>query len=423
MSDIRKRIGRKGEVSYQVRYKDQAGKPRYKSFDKRKDALAFEGSVGAAVKAGTHVHDRDTVTVSAALDVWLDACETTGRRGREPVEDATLRTYRIHARHIRERLGGTKLSQLTGPICDKFSGDLIREMSSRSNAQAVWRSFKGMLGECRVKGLIGHDPAFGITVSVSKRQRGTVEIPEASEVEAILRQADELAAGNLVVERSNGRKFRLEGDEALKAAWARYRPLFFLVASAGMRMSEVRGLPWPAVDLDRAQLEVRQRAEAKGVIGPPKSAAGYRTIPLPSETVKLLRAWKELCPKSPKDLVFPSGTGRPESHSNIEKRGWHRVLSAAGVVDHEKDETTGKVVAVPRYGLHAIRHFYASLMIAAGYDIKTIQARMGHEDPAFTVRQYGHLMHDIDPSQVAVLGARLLGDWDKQMARRRAFLG
>jgi integrase len=45
-------------------------------------------------------------------------------------------------------------------------------------------------------------------------------------------------------------------------------------------------------------------------------------------------------------------------------------------------------------GCHALRHFYASVLLDGGESIKVVSERLGHADPAFTLRTYTHLMPD-----------------------------
>lgn len=47
-------------------------------------------------------------------------------------------------------------------------------------------------------------------------------------------------------------------------------------------------------------------------------------------------------------------------------------------------------------GTHALRHFYASVLLDAGESIKALSEYLGHHDPAFTLRTYTHLMPAID---------------------------
>jgi integrase len=43
-------------------------------------------------------------------------------------------------------------------------------------------------------------------------------------------------------------------------------------------------------------------------------------------------------------------------------------------------------------GMHALRHFYASVLLDAGESIKALSEYLGHHDPGFTLRTYTHLM-------------------------------
>ena len=83
-----------------------------------------------------------------------------------------------------------------------------------------------------------------------------------------------------------------------------------LAIYAGLQASELRGLSWRRIDLKRQAVTVDQQADAKGTIGPPKSAAGRRTIPLPASPIKALKEWKLACKPSDLDLVFPSIANR-----------------------------------------------------------------------------------------------------------------
>jgi integrase len=66
----------------------------------------------------------------------------------------------------------------------------------------------------------------------------------------------------------------------IATAQGRWRPLVVTAIFTGLRASELRGLRWDDVDLDKAELTVRQRADRWGSIGSPKSDAGKRDVPL-----------------------------------------------------------------------------------------------------------------------------------------------
>jgi integrase len=62
----------------------------------------------------------------------------------------------------------------------------------------------------------------------------------------------------------------------------------------------------------------------------------------------------------------------------------------------------------PSLTWHALRHAHASMLIAAGVPITTIAARLGHADPAITLRIYAH-QFDRDDSAAADAIDRALG--------------
>jgi integrase len=109
------------------------------------------------------------------------------------------------------------------------------------------------------------------------------------------------------------------------------RPLLLTAVFTGLRASELRGLTWDAVDIERQVLTVRQRADRWNRIGSPKSDAARREIPLAPIVVNTLRAGRLECPRSAGDdeprlwLVFPNGEGNVERHANIHTRGLSRA--------------------------------------------------------------------------------------------------
>ena len=106
-----------------------------------------------------------------------------------------------------------------------------------------------------------------------------------------------------------------------------------------------------------------------------------RTVPLPHAVVDALAA--HLAEYEPGDLgvVFCDHLGRPLSRRAV-SRVWAPLMASVGLA--------------PRTGLHALRHFYASLLIRHGESVKVVQARLGHATAAETLDTYAHLWPDSD---------------------------
>jgi integrase len=126
---------------------------------------------------------------------------------------------------------------------------------------------------------------------------------------------------------------------------------------------------------------------------------------MPSLVVNALREWQLQCPKGDLDLVFPSGAGKVESHSNVAQRGFGPIQRRAGVV------ISIEGIERPKYGLHSLRHGCASLWIESGMNAKRIQTLMGHSRITLTYDRYGHWFHDDVADQKAAedIQFRLLG--------------
>jgi len=57
--------------------------------------------------------------------------------------------------------------------------------------------------------------------------------------------------------------------------------------------------------------------------------------------------------------------------------------------------------------LHALRHFSATQLIAAGHDVRTVAGRLGHADASVTLRVYSHVLPERDREAAAALGRTL----------------
>ena len=65
-----------------------------------------------------------------------------------------------------------------------------------------------------------------------------------------------------------------------------------------------------------------------------------------------------------------------------------------------------KVEGLPaQFRFHDLRHYFASLLIASGLDVKVVQARLRHASTKTTLDTYGHLWPDKDESSRAAIAA------------------
>jgi len=175
----------------------------------------------------------------------------------------------------------------------------------------------------------------------------------------------------------------------LAATDPRRRVVILTAVLTGLREGELLGLPWGDIDWQNRQIYVRQQYTA-GRFSELKTKASRRRVDLPGELAQELRRWRLQCPPGAHDLVFPTGAGNPESHSNLLNRGFYPALRRAGL---------------RKIRFHDLRHTYASLLIANGEHPKRIQALMGHSSINVTMDVYGHLMPGAGDEVADRLGA------------------
>jgi integrase len=76
------------------------------------------------------------------------------------------------------------------------------------------------------------------------------------------------------------------------------------------------------------------------------------------------------------------------------------------VIERAMRDVREQIDGLPEgFTFHDLRHYLASLLIASGADIKTVQARMRHASARTTLDTYGHLWPDADESTRTAVGA------------------
>ncbi len=176
-----------------------------------------------------------------------------------------------------------------------------------------------------------------------------------------------------------------EQVSAVRAALpAELRALVTLAAGTGMRQGECFGLTVDRVKfLERVVTVDRQLVtvqEQKPSLAPTKTRASVRTIPLPQVVIDGLAAHLAAFPAGSDGLMFKLAD-RPITRSAFGHK-WRVAVKAAGLPSGT--------------GFHALRHYYASLLIRHGESVKTVQARLGHASAVETLDTYSHLWPDSD---------------------------
>jgi integrase len=158
-----------------------------------------------------------------------------------------------------------------------------------------------------------------------------------------------------------------------------YELLVLVLGRCGLRWGELAALRVRHVELLRRRLRVVEAmTEVNGVavFGEPKTHQ-VRDVPFGASLHERLA--QQVAGRAPEDFVFPAARG-----------GVFRVNAFRRSTFDAAARSVGLEGLVP----HELRHTAASLAIAAGANIKVVQAMLGHASATLTWDRYGHLYPD-----------------------------
>ena len=168
-------------------------------------------------------------------------------------------------------------------------------------------------------------------------------------------------------------------------------------AGLGLRQGEILGLSPTDLDADEGlvhvQRQVKRAPNGSLTFAPPKGRKS-RTVPLPELVRRELVASVERHPAKSVTLpwerlggelvtvpLFVTNSNGNAFHAwRFNETYWQKALAGVGIPDDREN------------GCHALRHYFASVLLDAGESILAVSEYLGHADPAFTLRTYTHLM-------------------------------
>lgn len=305
----------------------------------------------AELDAGTYMPPCK-MTVGEWLDIWAEdyLCN---------LKPTTVQSYERNIRNqIKPAMGAVKLSDLHPHTVQRFVNRLKRDLSPAS-VKLAYRILHAALEKAVDLEYIRQNPAR------------RCELPRNTQTEIRPLEDRESAA---LLKAAKGR----DVEHAVTVA------LF-----TGMRLNEILGLTWDAVDFEHGTINVSKqltRHEYRtehGLFISPKSGKSRVITPAPSVMAALRAQKRKQAEKqlragqlwsNPHKLVFTNEAGAPFEVWRLE-RGFGAACAAAGLEGVR---------------FHDLRHTYAVNSIRAGDDIKTVQSNLGHATAAFTLDRYGH---------------------------------
>ena len=351
----------KGRV-YEVRLRGPDGREVSRTFRTKREALDHEASQRLAKRRGTWVDPRGgNMTLAELCSAWLES-NPTKRQSTRARDESALRV------HVLPTLGDRRIGSLTpGDI-----HSLVSEWSVRMSPRTVRRTYgavRAALNYAVASDLLFRSPCRGVHLpSVSPKEARIVGPVD------LMRLADAIPV--------------------------EFAPMVWLGAVLGLRWGEVAGLRVARIDLLRKTVTVAEQVSrgigGVGILSPPKSSAGIRTLSIPRELASILSAHlahRELTGAEPDALLFSDRTDEPLDYSNWRRRVWLPAVESAGLNG---------------LGFHDLRRTNATAMVLDGVDVKTAQTRLGHSDPRLTLAIYAQATREGDRLAADKLGTRLM---------------
>jgi integrase len=331
---------------WRARYVDERGGEHAKGFARKVDATRWLDQQTAAVVSGTHVAPRDAqLTVSQWCDTWLT--------GYAVHRDSSVAQARKCIRRIVAEFGDMRLSALRPSQVKAWVAELQAEGLAPSYVHALHKRLSQICSDAVHDGVLGRNPCSRRTSPPVGQQKPYVA--------------------------STAQVWALHD-----AVPDHLRVAVLLGAFAGLRLAEASGLRVADVDFIRRVVHPVQQWGGH----PLKTDGSSQPVPIPRELTLMLSASVQ---RYGGQTMVTNGKGGACGPWVIKRA----IIDARSKVDGLPDG----------FSFHDLRHYLASLLIASGADIKTVQARLRHASASTTLDVYGHLWPDADESTRAAVGA------------------
>ena len=325
-------IRKRPSGNYEARYRDPKGRSRGKTFATRAEARRFLAEIEHALVDRAYRDPALGRVRFAEYAQWWLANRPELRPRTQELYEGLLRI------HIVPTFGEVRFDQLTSPLVRSWHASLTSAPRPGPVTVAkAYRLLRTILNDAVDDGLLVKNPC-------SIRGAGVERSPERPI--ATLEQVDALA-------------------EAIEP---RYRAMVLLATFCGLRLGELLALRRDRIDLGKARVLVVEQVvelhDGTRTVGPPKTAAGRRTVAIPPHIVGDLEAHlSAFVGIDPDSLVFPAPDGGFVRKSNFHRRVWGPATARVGMAG---------------FHFHDLRHTGNTLAASTGASTKELMARMGH---------------------------------------------
>lgn len=357
---------------------------------------------------GQFAIDAGKVTVSEFIETWLEARQTTGK-----VSESTIKNYRARLKTIEPYIGKKKLNKVTAAEIERAYAQLkAKKNLSGATLNKLHILLKSVFEKAHDYDLILRNPCNKVEFpSVDKPDRKSLIQEEGA---TLLHKPDMEEARIIQKMDEKEERWVKKGNQFGRSSIRGLANLDFTIdtriaLATGLRRGEVFGLTWKNVSLRQNTITVAQTLTKEGEIKDPKTGAGRRTISIDENTAAHLKMWRKRQRGELAKLAIKLGDATPVCCS--ERGEWVNLANFERWWRSFRKEADFNGLR-----FHELRHSQATLLLANGTDLKTVQNRMGNANGAITLNWYAHAIPK-NGQKAAQLVGNLFGTPPKRTQR------
>ncbi|MFI6496664.1 tyrosine-type recombinase/integrase [Nonomuraea typhae] len=342
------------------------GKEKTKAFLKKSDAEKYAIKMDADQLTGTYIDPkRGQVKLREyAEEHWVPAMVH--------LRPNSMETYQSHLKnHVLPAFGDRRIGSLTRPDMKSFVALLTKTLAP-STVETVFAVIRALMHAAVDDGVIPANPCLRVPLP-----RVGARVVEPLPTATVLALAD--------------------------AITPRYRLAVWFGFGLGLRQGEALGVTEARVEFLKRRVRIEQQAQ-KGALVELKTKASQRVLPIDDGVLAEITKHMQRYPRGPEGVIIANRIRKIPRRSSFGDC-WRAAVSAVGLPEGTR--------------FHDLRHYYASTLIAANLNPKSIQRRLGHATISETFDTYGHLFPDDEDLGRGAIDAKIKKDLAEQKRNKK----